>query len=190
MTTMKRLFLLLLISVSLCTSCKPSSDEDTRLLLLALLVVAYNMNPCNFAGTPTEASAGTTSTNNTVGSVKGKVQLTTGVPVVNALVIADTGTTSDANFWSSHTSINRDGSFLISGIPPTGTVRLAVEPLSSTFYGRIDTHIDCFLSPLSFTSGWYVSNGTAAAAASPGSGTTFAVTGGAVTNLGTITVSP
>lgn len=172
-------------------SCKrnDNDDEERRWNILALAIILYNANPCNFAGTPSETSAGPRTTNAGVGSVKGRVITTTGAPVVNALVIADGGTQVDANSWSSHTSIARDGSFLIAGIPTgAGALKLGVEPVQSTFYGRIDTHIDCFMSPLTFTSGWYQTGG--GTTSSYAGASTFTVSGAGVTNLGTITVVP
>ena len=114
---------------------------------------------CAYA--PSEASALATGTLGTgFASIKGKFLTASGNPVIGAPVFLDDGTNGDGVHYSTHSSINNDGSFVISGVPTGVNYRLAVEPLNTdNFTGRITTHIDCFLTPSSFTAGWWSNSG-------------------------------
>lgn len=164
-------------------------DEQNRnTLLLVLLVAAYYSNPCNFAGVPTLASAQASGgMNNAGGSIRGRIMTSASTGAVGALVIAEDNAGVGTNFYSTHSSIDRDGTFFIAGIPAS-TVKLAVEPIHSDYYNRIDTHVDCFLSPRSFTAGWSRGNG-ATTTTTRASGSNFVITNGAVTDAGTIVIN-
>lgn len=121
------------------------------------------------------------------GSIRGKILTSASTGAVSALVIAEDNAGVSTTFFSTHSSINLDGTFFISGIPAS-TVKLAVEPIYSDYYNRIDTHIDCFISPRSFTAGWARSSGQTTTT-TRASGSNFVITNGAVTDAGNIVIN-
>jgi len=164
--------------------------DDQNLLILLLIASAANQNPCNSIASPVLASAqpsGTLSGAPAAGNITGRLVTSSGASAVNQLVIVedttDVSNSAAVNFWSSHTSANRDGTFFIAGVPGGTTVKLSFEPISSTYYGRIDNHIDCFLTPTSFTAGW--ANGSSIVS-TRGAGQTYTITTGSTLDAGTI----
>lgn len=182
-------FALVVASTSGCIRRGQNYDEAN---LLTILLVAYAANPCLRTAMPIATAGRATGTSLVgAGSIIGKVRTTTGAPVLNALLLIDDNTSNDASFFSTHTSLAADGSFEVAGIRwSTGPFKVSVEPLNPAYAGRIDTHIDCFASPRSFTAGWYQGDG-ATAATSAGSATAVPA-GGANqrVQIGTIVVSP
>lgn len=162
-------------------------EQNDTTLLLVLLGVAYFSNPCNFAGVPSLTSAQPSGSMAAAGSIRGRIVTSAGSPVVGALVIAEDNAGVNTTFFSTHSSINRDGTFYLSGIP-AATVKLAVEPIYSDYYNRIDTHLDCFMTPRSFTAGWARASGQTITT-TRASGSNFAITNGAVTDAGTIIIN-
>lgn len=170
---------------------KEKLDEQNRnTLILILLAAAYYSNPCNTTGIPSLASAQAAGAmNGAGGSIRGKILTASSTGAVSALVIAESNAGVGTTFFSTHSSIDRDGTFFISGIPSSvSPLKVAVEPIYSDYYNRIDTHIDCFISPRSFTSGWSRGNG-ATTTTTRASGSNFTITNGAVTDAGTIIVN-
>ena len=170
---------------------KDKLDEQNRnTLILILLAAAYYSNPCNTTGIPSLASAQAAGgMNGAGGSLRGKILTASSTGAVSALVIAESNAGVGTTFFSTHSSIDRDGTFFIAGIPASASpVKIAVEPIYSDYYNRIDTHIDCFISPRSFTSGWSRGNG-ATTTTTRASGSNFTITNGAVTDAGTIVVN-
>lgn len=166
-------------------------EQNDTTLLLVLLGVAYFSNPCNFAGVPSLTSAQPSGSMAAAGSIRGRIVTSAGSPAVGALVIATgDGPIGATEMFSSHSSINRDGTFYIAGIDPlvSASVKLAVEPIYSDYYNRIDTHLDCFATPRSFTAGWARNSGQTLTG-SYASGSSFTITAGAVTDAGTIIIN-
>ena len=176
------------------THCQFFDDKDKERTrdtnLLALLVLAYLSNPCNRVAPPgANAGAPTSSALLNVGSLRGRVQDTDGTPVLNALVLVEDGPQSaDSTYFSSHSSLSADGSFEIAGIPVGSTYKVSVEPINTAYYSRIDTHIDCFLSPTTFQYGWFAGDGVTAARTFNGAATLATATNGR-THIGTLKVS-
>ncbi len=162
---------------------KPPED-DTVTLLLLLGAAAYLSNPCNFTASPLSASVVPSGANAGQGNIRGRLLTRAGQPAVSALVIAEDNANVGTIFWSSHTSLNRDGSFQISSIPNAVVVKLSFEPISSTFDNRIDRHIDCFKTPATFQAGWANSSGTLST--SRASGQNYSIVGGSTIDAGTI----
>ncbi len=194
--------LVLLVTMMILPSCyyfqkPPDNNKMQEMTLLVVLGLAYFGNPCNFAASPISSSAVSSSAlPANYASVKGRLLTTTGQPVVNALVVLDEATSvSDQYYYSSHSAVNRDGSFVIAGFPfgagfPVASpqFRLSVEPIHTSMYQRIDTHIDCFMSPANFTAGWYKGAGNSIISTV---GSATAITGfstNEVRDLGTIYV--
>ncbi|MEQ8351438.1 MAG: carboxypeptidase-like regulatory domain-containing protein [Leptospiraceae bacterium] len=143
----------------LATACQPRKGNDD--ILLSALIVLYASNPCNFQSAP-QLSAVRPSVANVWPTVQGRVLQANGDPAIAALVIvqdSDTDGASDGpgkRFVSTFTGLNGDGSFYMAGLPNiTDQYRISVEPIDSTYDGRIDTHIDCFQNPSSFSPGYY-----------------------------------
>lgn len=181
-------------ALGLSSSCQYLGGEDEKLkeqnqntLLFALIAAAYFSNPCNFAGVPSLSSAQASGSMAAAGSIRGKILTSASTGAVSALVIAEDNAGVNTTFYSTHSSINLDGTFYISGIPAS-TVKLAVEPIFSDYYNRIDTHIDCFISPRSFTAGWARSSGQTTTT-TRASGSNFVITNGAVTDAGSIVIN-
>ncbi len=131
-----------------------NDDRERQLRLLGLFFIA--VNPCTTAVSPGTGSAGFSAGSVAgFGSVSGRLLTATGAPVVSALVTVDDGDATNSIFYSSHTSINRDGSFTVAGIPAGSGYRVSVEPVNPLYANRITTHIDCFETPASFTEGFY-----------------------------------
>jgi hypothetical protein len=131
-------------------------DQLTNLLLLGGLYLIVS-NPCFSQASPSLASAlhkSTALTGRT--TITGRITTSAGAPVVAAVVIAKTGLT---NHISTLSAVNRDGTFYMSGIPTASGYKIAVESIHPDFDGRIDTHVDCFQTPASFTDGWYRGSG-------------------------------
>jgi len=128
--------------------------------MLLFFLIAITSNKCYSTSSPLPESAAHTSPSlPSSASVKGKALTRRGAPVVSALVIVDDAVKGDNVYYSSHTSINRDGSFQISGIPTGPNYTLSIEPLNIMYNNHIDNHIDCFQSPISFTEGYYTGSG-------------------------------
>ena len=169
---------------------KDNAEEIRNQNLLILLAAAYLSNPCNRIGPPNAAAgAATSGALIGAGSLRGRVRTTAGAPVVNALVLVEDGNQADSTFFASHSSLSRDGSFEIAGIPVGASYRVSVEPINTAYYSRIETHIDCFLSPATFTYGWYAGNG-AGVASSFGAASTVSTTANVRNDIGTLVVSP
>jgi hypothetical protein len=139
---------------------------------------------CAYA--PSQSSALATGTLGTgFASLKGKFITASGNPVIGAPVFLDNGTNGDGIHYSTHSSVDNDGSFAISGVPTGVSYRLAVEPLNTdNFAGRITTHIDCFLTPASFTAGWWSNSGDTITTSVPAASITL--TDSQVLDVGTI----
>ncbi|MBL8019856.1 MAG: hypothetical protein JNM27_09340 [Leptospirales bacterium] len=164
---------------------KTSSFSNEELFVI-LLLLSQRQDACSGVGVPVLASAqGTGSMGGAAGSISGRLLTASGAPVVSALVIAEDSGSTGITFFSSHTSIARDGSFLISGIPGGSTVKLSFEPIDSGFKNRIDKHIDCFMTPSTFTVGWAPNTGSSLVS-TKGSGRTYTITTGATNNAGNI----
>ncbi|MCR9144015.1 MAG: carboxypeptidase regulatory-like domain-containing protein [bacterium] len=181
--------LLLLAAMSTQATCAgllqqdDDGDEQTNLFLLsALLIIASN--PCNSTASPTMASALHSSTVlSGRATIFGRVATLTGAPVVAAVVIA---TSSATNHFSTLSSVNRDGTFYLSGLPTGATYKVAIESINSDFQGRIATHVDCFQTPSSFTDGFYAGSGVSLVSTS-GAGTDVVLsTANELRDLGTI----
>ncbi|MBR33791.1 MAG: hypothetical protein CMN77_21010 [Spirochaetaceae bacterium] len=147
----------LIATMPFIASCQEQKDDS---LLTAFLVV-YASNPCNFQARP-QLSAVSPSVANVWPTVKGRVLQANGDPAIAALVIvqdSDTDGASDGpgkRFVSTFTGLNGDGSFYMAGLPNvTDQYRISVEPIDPQYDGRIDTHIDCFQNPASFSPGYY-----------------------------------
>ena len=157
-------------------------DQFNLLLLTGLVVVASN--PCFSQASPTRASA-MHSASSLAGrtTIYGRIATLSGAPVISALVVAQSST---VNHFSTHSSVERNGSFVLSGLPSGATYKVAVESIDSDFNGRIDTHIGCFQSPSSFVDGWYAGDG-ATLVSSQAAGTSVPLlTANQFVNLGTI----
>ena len=131
-----------------------NNDDRERTRLLTLLGLAYLSNSCDGVASPTLESAMHTSPALTgYGYLKGKVKTQDGEPVVGGLVTLGLGITN--TLYGSHTGINRDGTFIISGIPINNYYKLSISQVDDLYAGRIDTHLDCYSSPRYFTEGLY-----------------------------------
>lgn len=158
-------------------------EELTNLLLIGALYL-YASNPCNFIAPPTLASAMHAATNLAGrASITGRITTQGGAAVVAAVVIAQS---SSVNHFSTLSSVNRDGTFLLSGLPTGATYKVAIESIDSDMAGRIATHVDCFQTPASFTDGWYAGNGVGLVS-SQAAGTNVTLnTANQIADLGTI----
>ena len=180
---------LCVVALSLLCACSnvkfwEKEKEDNTDKLILLLAAAYLANPCNFTASPVLTSAQPSGTMTGVaGSIKGKLLTRAGTPAISALVIAEDNAGIGVNYWATHSSINRDGSFQISGIPGGTTVKLSFESILSDYNGRIDGHIDCFKTPSTFTAGW-ATGGTLTTARA--SGQNFAIVNATTLDAGTI----
>lgn len=164
-----------------------SGDDNNDLLLLSLLLVgtaAVLSNSCNSVASPNADSARAPNAMNNRATITGKILTAAGAPVVSAVVIARQSTTIYASTYS---SVNRDGSFILAGLPAGGAnYKIAIESIQSDFAGRVDSHIDCFQTPASFTDGWYTGDG-GTLNTSESAGSTVAVSSENTTvNVGTI----
>ncbi len=172
-------------AAALLASCVNGGGNKNNLLLLANMCDSCSFTASPAAGTGLATSAAAM-TNASLATVRGKVVTAAGDPVVGAVVMLDNGSINDEIHYGSHTSINRDGSFEISGIRISdGPFYLSLEPLDEEFYQRIDEHLLCFHTPASFTSGWYAGDGNTITVTRI-SCTTFTLTAGQVRDLGTI----
>lgn len=174
-----------------------NSDEGTAQLLFLLYYINLISNPCNTVAPPAAQSALPTGTLVEAASITGRILKSDGTPVVGALVIADGGpagsspNATDLEHYSTHSSINSDGTFTLSGLPTAAAgaiYRIAVEPVHDNFSGRIDTQLDCFLTPSTFTPGWYA-GADATVTTDAASATTFTLLStddNTVKDLGTI----
>ncbi len=149
-------------------------QEDTTLLRLVLLYLLLQPKKssgdgCSGVASPTLASALPASTIGTgFANIKGKLVTASGAAAVAAVIMLDDNSTSNAVHYSTHSSINRDGTFAIGGVQTGTTYRLAIESLNTTdFSGRIATHIDCYLTPSSFSAGWYNGSGDTISTTAP-----------------------
>ncbi|MCE9600360.1 MAG: hypothetical protein K8S54_20550 [Spirochaetia bacterium] len=159
------------------------SNQD---LFLLLLLLSQRQDACAGVSSPILSSAqGTGSMGGAAGSITGRLLTASGASAVSALVIAEDSATTGLTFFSSHTSIGRNGTFLISGIPGGSTVKLSFEPIDTGFKNRIDRHIDCFMTPASFTSGWAPNTGSSLVS-TKGTGRTYTITTGGTFDAGNI----
>ncbi len=178
----------LLSSGSACNALTPpASDDNDDLLLIGLLfvgVVSVLNNACNSVASPVADSARAPNAMNNRATIQGRILTAAGAPVVSAVVIARQSSTV---FASTYSSVNRDGSFILAGVPAGGAdYKIAIESIDSDFAGRVDTHIDCFQTPASFTDGWYTGSG-GALSTSESSGSTVTVSSENTTvDVGTI----
>ena len=147
----------ILLALFLVSGCRKQNDDS----LLSALVLVYASNPCNFQARP-QLSAVSPSVTNVWPTVKGRVLQANGEPAIAALVIvqdSDLDGGSDGpnrRFVSTFTGLDGDGSFYMAGLPNvTDQYRISVEPIAPAYDGRIDTHIDCFQNPSSFSPGFY-----------------------------------
>ena len=93
------------------------------------------------------------------------------------------------NHFSTLSSVNRDGTFLLSGLPTGASYNIAIESLNTEFAGRISTHVDCFQTPASFTDGWYSGSGGSLVGSS-GAGTSVSLpTANSVVDVGTVLIN-
>jgi len=163
---------------------KGPSDTEWILIILAL---TPRSGPCSAVASPDLASAQPVGLMVGAGNITGRLVTASGQNAVSQLVIAEDTANPGVNFWSSHTSVNRNGTFEIAGIPSGTTVRLSFEPIASMYYYRIDSQIDCFMTPASFSPGWASTNGSSI---TPGktSGATYLITSGTTIDVGTISL--
>lgn len=162
---------------------RDDNDDLTKLLLLSGIFL-FASNPCNSIASPTVASAshGSAALSGRA-TLAGRILTRSGAPVVSALVVAQS---SSVNHFSTLSSVNRNGSFYLSGLPTGAGYKIAVESLNTEFNGRIATHVDCFQTPSSFTDGWYSGSGGALVSSS-GAGTSVNLsTANATVDVGTI----
>lgn len=179
--------------LALSVNCR-SSDDNEQETLLGLLLLVYLSDPCNQISSPLLTSAQATNTSalgsgeGNMGVVRGRVTTSSGSSVVAANIAAEPVGSPGTSLVSTYSSVNRDGTFLLSGIPAGTNYRIAVEPIDPEFDQRIDTHIDCFQSPKSFTSVWIPASGSEGTSFSTGA-RSFNVSAGETLDTGTISLS-
>jgi hypothetical protein len=164
-------------------------EDDTTLLLAALLLRRPQSSACSNVSLPVSGAVAQPGYDGTSGFsvLTGTILTQSGSPVIGANIVA-VNTADTTSFVASFSSLSGDGSFYLAGVTPATNLRLAVEPIGSDFAGRIDSYLDCYRTPQSFTSGWF--NG-AGATTVPGTGSLPALTApaaGSVTSLGTIRI--
>jgi hypothetical protein len=127
---------------------------------------------------------------NNLASVKGRLVKADGSPVLGAVVMVDNYSGQNDNiFYGSHSSINRDGSFEIAGIPSGATnYCIAVEPLALDPYGSeyAITEELYYNFTRGFSSGWLDSGNTLTAERT--SALQFLLSAGDIKDLGVIVV--
>lgn len=164
-----------------------TKKEDDTTLLFASLLLSQSAGPCFNVSKPV-AGATTQSgydDNSGFSVLTGKVVTQSGAPVIAANIVA-VPTGSPTDFVATFTGLGGDGSFYLSGVNPSSLYELAVEPIGSDFSGRIDTFIDCYQTPDSFTPGWYAGDG---ATTEPIISTLFlSPSAGVVSDLGVIRI--
>ncbi len=183
---MIRIRLLVLLAMPLIASACTGGNGDSSDQGL-LLVLAAATNPCLITASPELGSGLSTNdlAGTNTGSIVGSVMTSSGEPGVNALVIVDDSDPENSVHYSTYSGINRDGSFEISGIE-AGSYTVAVESIDMVeFADRIDYHIDCFVSPRDFTSGWYTGDKNTISQ-NKGDGVSVTVNDGGVTDIGSI----
>lgn len=135
-----------------------TKKEDDNTLLFASLLLSQSADPCFNVSKP--IAGATTQSGYGVGSgfsvLTGRVVTQSGASVIAANIVA---VSSPTDYVATFTGLGGDGSFYLSGVNPGASYRLAVEPIGNDFTGRIDTFIDCYQSPYSFTPGWYAGDG-------------------------------
>lgn len=188
----KKSITIILVSFSLVgsfhCSAEKNNDDET---LLALLLFVYLSNPCNRISSPmlssAQASNSSALTNGIfdLGVVTGRVVTQSGGAVVAANIAAEPIGNPGKNLVSTYSAINRDGSFVLSGIPASTDYRIAIEPIDPEFEQRIDTHVDCFQNPKSFTPVWITASGTTT---SSSGARTFNVGAGSTVDFETIQI--
>ncbi|MEQ9364931.1 MAG: hypothetical protein RIF32_11840 [Leptospirales bacterium] len=158
-------------------------DDQTNLLLLGALFL-FASNPCNSTASPTVASALHSAASLTGrATITGRIATLTGAPVIAAVVVAHS---SSANHFSTLSSVNRNGTFYLSGLPTGATYKVAIESINTDFRGRIATHVDCFQTPAAFTDGYYAGSGVSLVGSeAAGTGVTLS-TANEVRDLGAI----
>jgi len=150
----------------------PSHNEQRMIKLIIFAELLKQYDPCYNLSRPLLSSAQPTITTlANVANLTGKIVDDSGNPVVGSLVQLNdpdpasylVGTppndidTFPTYFFSTHSSIDGDGTFFLAGVPTTSVTnyRLSLEPLSSDFDYGIDFHLDCFKSSQDFMEGWY-----------------------------------
>lgn len=137
-----------------------SKEKDDDSLLLAAILLSQPRGPCSSVAYP--GVGATSQAGYGVGSgfsvLTGKVVTQSGAPVIAANIVA-VPTGSPTDFVATFTGLGGDGSFYLSGVNPSTLYELAVEPIGNDFTGRIDSFINCYQTPGSFTAGWYSGNG-------------------------------
>lgn len=162
-----------------------TKKEDDNTLLFASLLLSQSAGPCFNVSKP--AVGATTQPGYGAGSgsgfsvLTGRVVTQSGASVIAANIVA---VSSPTDYVATFTGLGGDGSFYLSGVNPGASYSLAVEPIGNDFTGRIDTFIDCYQTPDSFTAGWYNGPG---ATTEPIIGTPFlSPSAGGVSDLGVI----
>ena len=162
-----------------------TKEKDDDSLLLAAILLTQPRGPCSSVAYP--AVGATTQPGYGAGSrfsvLTGRVVTQSGASVIAANIVA---VSSPTDYVATFTGLGGNGSFYLSGVNPGATYSLAVEPIGSDFAGRIDTFIDCYQTPGSFTAGWYTAAG---ATTEPNIGTSFlSPSAGGVSDLGVIRI--
>jgi hypothetical protein len=162
------------------------SKKEDHTLLLAVILLSQPQGPCSNVSYP--AVGATSQAGYGVSSgfsvLTGRVVTQSGASVIAANIVA---VSSPTDYVATFTGLGGDGSFYLSGVNPGTSYTLAVEPIGSDFAGRIDTFIECYQTPRSFTAGWY--NGSGATTGSSMSGTPFtSPSAGNVSDLGVIRI--
>ena len=183
------------------SSCNSEKDEiygvklDKLDKLLLIIKVQEMQDPCFTTPFPGQGSGLAESVayqlSNNSAAITGKVVTASGSPVIGALVVADDDNTdqSDGVYYTTYSSINRDGSFELSGIDVSSKKNfwVGVEPIDWDRYsGIIDSNIDCFSYKLPFTAGWYTGNGSYISAVRPLTAAVQNLSAGETRDLGSI----
>ena len=153
---------------------KTRQQQQMRVLILYSALLYYS-DPCNYGSYiyPRLGSAQRSSLIPPSGfmDVTGRVVTNNGKAVRGALVLLedpdkivlepDTGISQPEFYYGTHSSVNNDGTFYLSGVhyTPGDNFLLSVAPIESSYFGRIDMHLDCYLSPRDFQEGWYTGDG-------------------------------
>lgn len=146
------LFLFTVLTFSSCSVqtlfTKEKKDDDS--LLLAAILLAQPRGPCSSVAYPAAQPGYDGDSGFSV--LTGRVVTQSGASVIAANIVA---VSSPTDYVATFTGLGGDGSFYLSGVNPGASYSLAVEPIGNDFTGRIDTFIDCYQTPDSFTAGWY-----------------------------------
>lgn len=162
-----------------------SKEKDEDSLLLAAILLAQPRGPCSSVAYPAVGATTQPGYDGDSGFsvLTGRVVTQIGAPVIAANIVA---VSSSTDYVATFTGLGGNGSFYLSGVNPGASYSLAVEPIGNDFTGRIDTFIDCYQTPGSFTAGWYNGPG---ATTEPIIGTPFlSPSAGDVSDLGVIRI--